>query len=279
VNKEHIFPQLLLRPWPFPRGAGRIVDRFFGQLHFRTNEATVQTTDGFAMLVNPNELIGRHIYLTGEFDRSIIEILCNFSESDDVLLDVGANIGYVSACFLRNVQESLVVAVEPQEGVLRLLRANLPPDRSTIVPCALSDTDGEVWFETNKANHGAGRIVAAGGHDVIRVQTQSADRLFSHASLSRLDLVKIDAEGHEKTIIESCLPHFDRLHPRAILFEDSSHDAPQISALLTKIGYKTFGIEKSLMSLTLTENKRAHDYIAVSTKREIPDRARNSYRL
>src|SRR6266511_2626448 len=109
---------MLLRPWPFPRGAGRIVDKFFGGLHFRTNEATVQTTDGFAMTVNPNELIGRHIYLTGEFDRSIIEILCNFSQPNDVLLDVGANIGYVSACFLKNVQESRAIAVEPQEGVL-----------------------------------------------------------------------------------------------------------------------------------------------------------------
>jgi FkbM family methyltransferase len=237
----------------------------------------VRTTDGFTMTVNPNELIGRHIYLTGEFDRSIIEILCNFSQPNDVLLDVGANIGYVSACFLKNVQESRAIAVEPQEGVLRLLRANLPNDRSTIVPCALSDTDGEVWFQTNKANNGAGRIVTAGGQEAIRIQTQSPDRLFAHASISRIDLVKIDAEGHEKKIIESCISHFDRLHPRAILFEDSADDASQISALLTQIGYKTFGIEKSLTSLSLTESRRTHDYIAVSTKREIPGRACSYY--
>ena len=90
-----------------------------------------------------------------------------------------------------------------EEDVLKLLRANLPLERSTIVPCALSDTDGEVWFQTNKANKGAGRIVAAGGQDAIRIQTQSADRLFAHASISRIDLVKIDAEGHEKTVVQN----------------------------------------------------------------------------
>ena len=114
MNKEHLVPQMLLRLWPFRRGAGQIIpfDKFFSRLRFGTNEATVRTTDGFAMTVNPNELIGRHIYLTGEFDRSIIEILCNFSQPNDVLLDVGANVGYVSACFLKNVQGSRAIAVE-----------------------------------------------------------------------------------------------------------------------------------------------------------------------
>jgi len=117
MNREHIIAQLLLRSWPFPRGAGRITDRLFSKLAFTEEIATVTTTDGFNITVMPNEHIGRHIYLTGEFDRSTVETLCNFAKPNDTLLDVGANIGYVSACFLRNVTGSNVIAVEPQPVV------------------------------------------------------------------------------------------------------------------------------------------------------------------
>jgi hypothetical protein len=117
MNSEHQITQALLRAWPFPRGAGRILDRYFSKLSFGRTKAIVRTTDGFEITVAPNELIGRHIYLTGEFDRSVVEVLCNFSEPGDTLLDIGANIGYVSACFLNNVRNSDVLAVEPQPDV------------------------------------------------------------------------------------------------------------------------------------------------------------------
>jgi len=40
--------------------------------------------------VNPNDLIGRQLYLMEEFDRSIVELLLAFAEPNDVLLDIGA---------------------------------------------------------------------------------------------------------------------------------------------------------------------------------------------
>src|SRR6266480_2252501 len=125
MNNEHVLTQALLRSWPFPHGAGRILDRYFSKLSFSCDTATVRTTDDFDISVIPNELIGRHIYLTGEFDRSIVDLLCKFSRNGDVLLDIGANIGYVSTCFLNNVPNSSVIAVEPQETVLDLLKINL----------------------------------------------------------------------------------------------------------------------------------------------------------
>lgn len=279
MNSEHILAQALLRAWPFPRGAGRIVDKFFGQTKVSKNRVSVKTTDGFRMTVNPNELIGRHIYLTGEFDRSIVEVLHNFSAPGDVLLDVGANIGYVSACFAALVPNSHVIAVEPQEGVIELLRENLPEKRSNLIPHALSDADGEVWFKTNGANNGAGRIVGADSMGAIRVKAISADTLFSEPALRMLDLVKIDAEGHEKAIISACFPHFHRLQPRAILFEDTAGDAASIAGQLGPIGYRTYGIRKSLMSLELVDSLEEHDCIAVSTQRQIPDRAKRAYNL
>lgn len=85
------------------------------------------------------DLIGRHIYLTGEFDRTTLEVLLKFSRPEDVLLDIGANIGYVSAYFLHRVSRSKAVAIEPQPKIVDLLRSNLAPfgdERYKIFPVA-----------------------------------------------------------------------------------------------------------------------------------------------
>lgn len=90
------------------------------------------------------------------------------------------------------------------------------------------------------------------------------------SDVAKLDLVKIDAEGHEKQIIEACAPHFQRLQPRAILFEDIAGDFPSISKTLKDAGYRTLGIEKRLMSLALGDPRAStHDYVAVSLSRQI----------
>jgi FkbM family methyltransferase len=275
LNKEHRLAQALLRSWPFPRGAGRILDRYFSYIRFESKTATVRTTDGFEILVEPNDLIGRHLYLTGEFDRSIVDVLCKFSEPGDALLDIGANIGYVSSCFLNNVPRSSVIAVEPQADVLEILRANLSKfGRFQIYPYALGDKDGEVFFQLNPDNKGSGHLSATG---TTKIEMRSASRLFSDLSIDRVDVVKIDAEGCEEMILNACAPDLGRLHPRMILFEHLGQST--IPQLLSEIDYQVFGIKKLLHKLALRhvsgeEDCGYHDYVAVSRNRPVPYAAR-----
>jgi FkbM family methyltransferase len=289
MNPQHVAAQILLRAWPFPRGAGRIIDRFFAKLKFKDQTTVVRTTDEFDISVMPNDLIGRHLYLTGEFDRSIVEILLSFADPGDTLLDIGANIGYVSSCFLKNVPDSKVVAVEPQPDVLAMLKTNLDRfGRSKIYPYAISDQDGEAWFQIDRHNMGAGRLINGAPNDhSISIKTRTADSLFFDTNIERIDLVKIDAEGAEEAIIRSCANHFAEKQPKAIIFEDNNRNAGgNISKALRSAGYKIYCIKKSLRSLTLTSfNASAptfaecHDYIAISARRAIPERARKIYRL
>lgn len=277
MNSEHVLAQTILRAWPFANGSGRLVDKLFNNLKFSSCSAKVRTTDGFDIKINPNDLIGRHIYLTGKFDRSIVEVLCNFAETGDVLLDVGANVGYVSGCFLQNVPGSSVIAVEPQDAVLEFLRSNLPANRSTIIPAALSDQDGEAWFQLDEANPGGAHIVANGDRPgTIRVKIVSSATVLGH--LAKLDLVKIDAEGHERTIIDACSQEFERLQPRAIVFEDRAGDVRYVQDRLAVIGYRTFAIHKTLTATTLSTNCEAGDYVAVSSRRSISEQALRRYR-
>jgi FkbM family methyltransferase len=284
VNKEHIISQALLRAWPFPRGAGRLTDKLFSKLKFRQSEATVRTTDGFWMTVMPNELIGRHIYLTGEFDRTTVEVLVDFSEPGDVLLDIGANIGYVSGCFLKNVDRSKVISVEPQPSVFDLLCANLrqfSASQYATVPVALSDRNEEGWLESSEQNLGSGKLITEAKPNATRVTVQSADNFFSSLGLEHLELVKIDVEGQEAAVFKASAAHLQRLQPRAIFFEDHLQQAAPlefIGSILNSIGYRVFGVEKhltkiSLIPITTKSDCTYNDYLAISRTRNIPKRA------
>jgi FkbM family methyltransferase len=279
MNPEHRLAQTLLRAWPFPRGAGRLLDLYFTKLSFTKHTETVRTTDDFEITIIPNEAIGRHLYLTGEFDRSIVELLCAFSRPGDTLLDVGANIGYVSSCFLHNVVNSAVIAVEPFSELVEILTANLNRfGKSQIYPFAISDKDGEAWFEVNRSNMGAGRIVGGCGVRTTRVSTRSATSLFSDMAIEKLDLVKVDAEGSEGKILESCREHLLSLQPRAIIFEDNNGAIGILRPMFEQIGYTIFGIRKYLTRLKLIkEADGCHDYVAVSNARTLPSSAMNYF--
>jgi FkbM family methyltransferase len=249
MNSEHVFAQIVLRSWPFGRGVSRIMNTFFPNRTFKEQTQWVKTRDGVNLKVFPNDLLGRHLYLIGEYERSVLDVLYELSQPGDVLLDIGANLGYVSACFLQNVANSKVIAVDPQPGVLAMLEENLAqfPGHSQIFPVAISERKGTARFAINPSNLGNARIVSDGA-DGIDIQTVTGGQLLG--PIDRVDLVKIDVEGHEEQVINSCKDEFARLRPRAILFEEGGAKAAPDGAIgrtLTGLGYEMFGIHKRML--------------------------------
>jgi FkbM family methyltransferase len=121
--------------------------------------------------------------------------------ADDVLLDLGANIGAVSAAFLDAGVER-VVAVEPEADNLTLLTANLSryAPRVTLVRGIVAQTDGhrDLWLSTTP-NRGMHSVLFARSSSTQQVPAYGlAGLLRQHAPT----LVKIDIEGAEYELIE-----------------------------------------------------------------------------
>ena len=188
----------IARNWPFVNGSGRFIDRFAKNVDLGEGRKVARTTDGFGMEVIADDLIGRHILLSGRFDRSIVQTLLDHSRPGDVLLDVGANIGYVSSCFLKRCKGSRAVCVEPQPLIVDLLQQNVRQfdNRAHVHNIALSDADGELRFRVNTANRGASRIAADG-----EIAVKSVDAMAFFRALDRVDLMKIDVEGLEADLL------------------------------------------------------------------------------
>jgi FkbM family methyltransferase len=258
------------RNWPFANGSGRIIDQLAREVELGGGEKVVWTNDDFEINILSDDLIGRHIALTGQFDRSIIQVLLNHSRPGDVLLDIGANIGYVSCVFLTRIKNGTVLCVDPQPGIVELLAKNLArfPGRARFEQIALSDNKGTVPFKVNPKNRGASRIVAEPDAETVLVPQMPAHELL--AQMERVDLIKVDVEGLELPIFQSMGGELARLRPRAILFEDQARNAAPdspIGSILSGQGYQIFGIKKQLWRTLLVPIRSQsdctyNDYIA-----------------
>lgn len=271
----------LMRCYPFPRGQGRIVDSTpLGRAKFQEETILVDCVDGFQIEVMPNDHIGRHLYFTGQFDRTIVEVLQSLCRGQDRILDIGANIGYVSCALLHLNPDARVVSVEPQPRVFRLLSGNLARvagDRGRAIQAAVSNRAGTGTMSIASGNTGASKVVDAGAagevKDALTVPLITGKQLFEMTGFERLDLIKIDVENHEETVFESLADVLSQQKPRAIVFEhsgDLTSPAARIRRILDPLGYQLFGIQKSLMKWALrplnslaAEGRHAHDYVAV----------------
>ena len=249
--------------FPFRRGLGPIVDH--SPLRWlRSPETTrsVVTADGVALIVYPNELIGRHLVLTGQFDQTTIDVLRLVLRPNDVLLDVGANIGYVSASLLHLVDDLEVVAVEPLPMLHPLLQANLEPydGRVRIVEAALSTQVADGVVARDDRNLGASRLVGEHEHVALAqredVQLIDGEALVRLAGLDRVDVIKIDVEGHESEVVVTLAPWLQPLGTRAVLFEcHEGYLAPSepTHRLLVDAGFHLFGVRKMLTRVELVD--------------------------
>lgn len=261
------FAPILSRIWPLPNGSGRILDKYAKDIDLGSGERVTHTSDGVLMHVYADDLIGRHILMSGKFDRSTVQVLLDHAKPNDALLDIGANIGYVSACFLAEVRGSTAVCIDPQPGVADLLRKNMAQFgmRAQVMQIGLADRDGTLRFHVNTANRGASRISDDG-----EVEIPVRDALKVLENMERVDLIKIDVEGFEERIFRAIAGELQRLKPRAIVFEDQTGSASSegaIGSILCKAGYRIFGIDKRLFKTKLVPIRskldcRFNDYLA-----------------
>lgn len=278
--------RLIGRNWPFANGSGRFVDLLGGGFSLGAGTLVCKTREGWPIKVMAEDHIGRHLILTGAFDRAGPDVLIALAEPEDVCVDIGANIGYVSCLLLHSIPKSTIVCFEPQAGVVDLLRHNLgqfDPARYVVVEAGLSNRSGTVGFHIDRNNRGASAIADADGHADATISLIDAGEAL--AELSRLDILKMDIEGHEEVTLRAAANQIERLQPKAVLYEDirkQSGPDQAIGKIWEHLDYEVFGLKKSLWRTSLEKvhagnSADFHDFLAISSKRLLPLAARRKF--
>ena len=237
-------------------GTGRLIDRsVLARSRFAEATLLIRCRGGEVVRANPNDLIGRHLYFRGTFDPVVREALVRLAPPGCVFWDVGANIGYMSCCVLRSVPGSRVVAVEPLPDIHDLLRENLDragADRAMAVRAAIADSEGTASMVRRPGNSGASHLLTPGEAassvtDTVRLA--SAEELLRVTPGGRVDVMKVDVEGHELGVFRSMTGLAAEHWPAAIVFEHHRADGSlcgEIAGLLEERGYTVWRLCKSV---------------------------------
>ncbi|HWY53268.1 MAG TPA: FkbM family methyltransferase [Terriglobales bacterium] len=123
--------------------------------------------------------------------------------SPNTIVDAGAHIGMASILFAQRYPMARIIAVEPEPSNFAALIRNTAPYKTiTPIQAALWRQDGEVTLGPSNAHpKGAFQIVENGQQ---RVRAITMDTLMRETGIESIDLLKVDIEGAEVEVFESC---------------------------------------------------------------------------
>jgi|ERR1043166_1210092 FkbM family methyltransferase len=165
---------------------------------------------------SPFDIHGHKMFLNGCDDLSA-QVFLNFFEvtetrlvsrmirRGDVVLDIGANIGFYTLLFARLVGDSgRVYAFEPDPTNFALLEKNVRANgykNVELVRKALADENGKTRLYLAKNNRGMHRLYQPRrGGKSVEVDVVRLDDYFA-ADHTRINFVKMDVEGAESAVL------------------------------------------------------------------------------
>lgn len=164
----------------------------------------VPTRYAFRMSGDTRDFIQRYIYVFGVWEPNLSELLVRHLSPGDVVVDVGANVGYFSLLSARCVgRTGRVIAFEPVPEFAAALRTgaghNGVSDVIELHEIAVSDTHGSTQlYVADASNRGMSSTEQVPGYEMsFSVPMAPADSCVDPAYWSRIRLVKVDVEGDE----------------------------------------------------------------------------------
>jgi FkbM family methyltransferase len=142
-------------------------------------------------------------------EREVALALRASGGSPAVVVDGGANIGDWSAAVLAQHSPMRLLLIEPDPGNATRLRTRFADAKNaTVAEVALSDRSGEATLFADSSGSGLGsltnRDLTASGiafKPMATVKTDTIAGLMDAHGLDRIDLLKLDIEGHELTAL------------------------------------------------------------------------------
>lgn len=203
---------------------------FFTSIFVDTKKKHLIRRNNINFEVDLTEGIDLSLYLFNDFQSHVYENKFVTLKADDVIFDVGANVGIMSLNFANKATNGKVYAFEPTHYALNKFKRNLElnPElakRITVTNCfvsAKSDANPNIvafssWSLTKRTENDhefhLGTPMSAEG-----VPSITMDDFVQSNNITRLDFIKIDTDGHEYEVFSGAANTIKTLRPK-IIFE------------------------------------------------------------
>jgi FkbM family methyltransferase len=138
--------------------------------------------------------------------------------SPTTIVDVGAHIGMASILLASNYPTARIIAIEPEPSNFAALIKNTAPFKTiTPIQAALWREDGEVSLGASNAHPKGAFQVVQNGRQQVRAITM--DTVMREAGIDSIDFLKVDIEGAEIEVFETC-PWIKQVRVLAIELHD-----------------------------------------------------------
>ncbi len=166
-------------------------------------DISVPGMKNFKLNLDKKDSLGLSIFgLYEEFETGFLRTKI---KPGDVVVDVGANIGYYTTIFSRLAGENgKVFAFEPDPENFRILKSNMELNgckNAVLEQKALSDKSGRIKLYLNEDNRGDHRIYDSGdSRDFVEIEAIKLDDALRGES-SGINFLKMDVQGAEVLVL------------------------------------------------------------------------------
>ena len=180
------------------------------------------------------------------------------SRKDDVVLDVGANIGIFTLKVAKNVKR--VISVKPEPQNFSILSKNIAANylsNVTLLNLAVSDKEEVVHFQ---GTGGTAEVSTEG----TAVDAQPLDMILDKLGNPKITILKMDIEGYEGRVL-SVFNKLDTI--KQIVIETHSIKlTDEVTQILVKHGFSVFDISR-IKRLKVIKNILLHPFSFLSIER------------
>ncbi len=192
----------LFRQLPSFKGKGRLARLFMaGDIKHKTD---IELTGKYGvryLLPNIIESIGFDIFINGEYEPEIQDLICKLLPQNGCFLDLGGNIGAIVIPTAKRRPDIKAYSVEAAPWIFSYLQANVERNNLKnvqLINNALFDKDDqELDFFSPPDKYGKGSLAAVFTNNAVKVRSKKIDTLVADFQLDKVDLIKIDIEGFE----------------------------------------------------------------------------------
>ena len=272
----------------FPFRAGRYALRLPGRLYstyitepivkrwLKKSELTVYVHDPKRGLMRP-VLEGQRLKWTLNENLSVdatywLDVVEPLLTRDDVVFDVGTNIGTIANWFAARTHH--VHGFEPHPDNLRMTNEQIQFRKTTNITLsqlALGSEPGilQLHVKSFHGHHSLGDTSATPTLEKIDVEVDTVDRYCTANGIERIDFLKIDVEGFEEEVLKGATTMLKNHQVGLVLFElrqtilaSIGKNGKDIFAPLLEQGYTVFTLDGRVLTAEELENPADADYLA-----------------
>jgi len=228
----------------------------FGRRLLGKSDFVVVERSGVRYRLDLNEGIDFSIYLLGAFEPGTRKTLQKLIKPGDVVFDIGANIGSHTLSMAQSVGNSgKVYAFEPADFAFAKLKRNLAlnPELQVrtsarqilLVANSAEPAQRQIYaswpFESGETVHPKlrGRLVSG-----EQAAVETLDNFAKRERITRLDLMKMDVDGHELPVLQGARATLLQFRPTLVMemspyiHAEFQHSFAELLDILKQAGYE-----------------------------------------